>query len=259
MSTARIVRIGILLLVLGAVALDAWLTRARTTSWEKTLRATVYPIAADGQAATRDYLSRLKVEDFVAIETFLRREGARYGVRIAEPLHLRLAPPLAGLPPAPPADRNPVQIGWWSLKLRWWARGIESGQPRPHSQIRLFVLYYDPAAQPRVAHSLGLQKGLIGVVHAFATRQMTATNNVVIAHELLHTLGATDKYDLATGLPRYPDGFADPGRAPRYPQDQAEIMAGRTPVAPDRAEIPFGLDDTLVGPATAREIGWTRS
>jgi hypothetical protein len=259
MTTARKIRIGILLLVLGMVALDAWLTRVRTTSWEKPLRATLYPIAGDAGATTRDYVARLKRDDFVAIEDFLRREGARYGVRVEDPVRVRLAPPMQDRPPVPPAGGNPVQIAWWSLKLRAWAWRVESGQPRPHSQIRLFVLYYDPATHPRVEHSLGLQKGLIGVVHAFATRSMTPTNNIVIAHELLHTLGAADKYGPVNGLPRYPDGFAEPDRKPRYPQVRAEVMAGRVPVALDRAEIPEGLDDVVVGPATAREIGWAPS
>jgi hypothetical protein len=36
------------------------------------------------------------------------------------------------------------------------------------------------------------------------------------------------------------------------------IMAGRVPLSPDRQEMPDDLSQTLVGPASAREIGWTR-
>ncbi len=71
-----------------------------------------------------------------------------------------------------------------------------------------------------------LQKGLIGIVHTFAQRPMAGSNNIVIAHELLHTLGATDKYDPNTGAPLFPIGFGDPERKPLYPQEDAEIMAG---------------------------------
>jgi hypothetical protein len=109
-----------------------------------------------------------------------------------------------------------------------------------------------------VAHSLGLKEGLIGIVHAFATRPMTPTNSVVIAHELLHTLGATDKYDPASGRPRHPEGYAEPEREPRHPQTAAELMAGRIPLSPGRAEIPESLDQVVVGRVTAREIGWLR-
>jgi hypothetical protein len=77
-------------------------------------------------------------------------------------------------------------------------------------------------------------------------------------HELLHTLGASDKYDRASGQPLVPDGLADPAQDPRYPQKMGEIMAGRIAVSATRAELPDSLADMVVGPATAREIGWTR-
>jgi len=78
----------------------------------------------------------------------------------------------------------------------------------------------------------------------------------VITHELLHTFGATDKYDPATGLPRYPDGFAEPELVPRYPQRLAEIMAGKMPLTSTEADLPENLGQERVGPLTAREIGW---
>jgi hypothetical protein len=102
-----------------------------------------------------------------------------------------------------------------------------------------------------------MQKGLVGVVHAFADPQMTRTNNVVIAHEILHTLGATDKYDPATLAPLFPIGYAEPDREPRFPQTLTEIMAGRFAVDSRTFEMPDSLDDVRVGAATALEIRWT--
>jgi len=256
--TARGIRIGVLLFVLALVALDTWLTRTRVTGWDRTLRASIYPIAADGRPATRDYVAALTREDFTPIEDFLRREAPRYGVAIAEPLRVALRPVLQQGPPLPPAERSLLGTVAWSLKLRWFSWQRESAQPQPRSPIRLYVLYYDPQTSPKVAHSLGLKEGLVGIVHAFATRHMAQTNNFVIAHELLHTLGATDKYDLATGLPLFPDGYAEPERAPRHPQRSAEVMGGRIPQSAGSADIPEGLGVVRVGPATAREIGWTR-
>ncbi|HNZ57368.1 MAG TPA: hypothetical protein PKL58_08425, partial [Methylophilaceae bacterium] len=81
---------------------------------------------------------------------------------------------------------------------------------------------------------------------------------VILAHEMLHTLGATDKYNLATTLPIYPEGFAEPNKAPRYPQDFAELMGGRVPISESQAEIPKSLLQTLVGEVTAKEIGWVK-
>jgi hypothetical protein len=57
-------------------------------------------------------------------------------------------------------------------------------------------------------------------------------------------------------MPLFPHGFADPSVTPRYPQAKAELMAGRIAVEPDRAKMPAGLEETLVGPLTATEIGW---
>jgi hypothetical protein len=107
-------------------------------------------------------------------------------------------------------------------------------------------------------HSAGLQRGLTGVVHLFATRAQDAQNRIVIAHELLHTFGATDKYDPDSGLPLYPEGYADPEQSPRYPQEQAELMAGRLPLSATEAAMPDGLLNVRIGPLSAREIGWVK-
>lgn len=254
----RGVRIALLLVALAAVGLDAWLTRARTTDWDSRLRVSLHPIAADGRETTRQYLAGLTREDFAAIEVFLRREAPRYGVTLAEPVRIWLRPQLDRPPPLPPADRGLLGTIAWSLRLRWFANRREAAQPPPRGQVRIFALYYDPQTSPRVAHSLGLTKGVIGIVHAFATRSMNGSNNVVIAHELMHTLGATDKYDPANGHPRHPEGYAEPDRAPLYPQELAELMGGRIALAPGRAEIPHSLDQVVIGPQTAAEIGWRR-
>ena len=97
---------------------------------------------------------------------------------------------------------------------------------------------------------------MIGRVNVFASRDMARQNNVVITHEFLHTLGATDKYDPATDQPTYPDGYANPDQLPVVPQRFAEIMAGRTPVSKTEAAIPESLDDVVIGSLTAREINW---
>jgi hypothetical protein len=109
-----------------------------------------------------------------------------------------------------------------------------------------------------VPDSHGLQKGLVGVVHAFADRSMAGSNNMVIVHELLHTAGASDKYDLGSGAPLEPIGLGDPDQVPLYPQQRAEIMAGRRAVSATEWETPRSLRSVVVGPATALEIHWTK-
>jgi hypothetical protein len=143
----------------------------------------------------------------------------------------------------------------WSLKLRYWAARVTAAAKDP-ADIRVFVLYHDPVQNDRIPHSLGLQKGLLGVVYAFATATMDSGNSMVVAHELMHTLGATDKYDIATDAPRFPDGYGDPRQDPLYPQRTAELMAGRRALSPTESEQPAGLGETLIGPASALEIRW---
>jgi len=251
----RALRILILSFVLLNVALGSWLTRARTTSWEQPLRVVVFPINGDDLDSTDAYIQGLDRARFLPIEDFMRDEAQRYGVPQRDPVDVFVAGEVTALPPQAPRGGNLVQVVLWSLQLRWWAwRHADYDGPDP--DVRMFVLFHDPAHADRLPHSLGLQKGLVGVVYAFADTDQDAENNVVIAHELLHTLGATDKYDPATNQPLHPDGFAEPERTPPYPQDYAEIMAGRIPLDPDRAAMPRGLDETLVGAATAQEIRW---
>ena len=172
-----------------------------------------------------------------------------------EPFTIKLSAPLEVQPPAPPQDRNMLAVIAWSLQLRYWSWANDNwGGPKP--DIQMFVKYFDPSTSPRLAHSLGLQKGMVGVVNAFAHRKMAGANNVIIAHELLHTVGATDKYDPDTNLPLYPIGFADPKREPLYPQRRAELMGGRIPITQSRAETPSSLASVVIGQATAIEIRW---
>jgi uncharacterized protein YbjT (DUF2867 family) len=94
------------------------------------------------------------------------------------------------------------------------------------------------------------------VVNAFASPQQAGSNKVIIAHELLHTLGASDKYDPATGQPLYPDGYAEPEADPRLPQKLAELMGGRIPFSATDSQIPRSLDEVIIGTVTGQEIRW---
>lgn len=251
----RRLRIALLLFILATVALGAWRAQNRSVQWRNTLYVTIYPINGDDRPATANYLARLDEDDFEALETWFDTEARHYGIELFRPIEVRLAAPRNSRPPTPPASGNGLSVIWWSLQMRYWAWQNDD-EPGPRPDIRLFASYYDPASSPSVAHSIGLQKGLIGVANLFATRHEHGSNLVVLAHEMLHTLGATDKYDPATALPHYPDGFAEPERTPRYPQRLAEIMGGRIPLSPSIADIPRHIQLTLVGPRTAQEIGW---
>jgi len=257
MSRFKTLRVAILLLILLVVALTTWQDRYRSTRWREPLFVAIYPIAADDSAVTRSYVDALTGEQFKAIDLFFAREAVPYKLRTDEPIRSRLQPELEELPPQRSAQAGLVSTALWSLELRYWAWRITRHAREP-ADVRIFVLYHDPALTPTVPHSLGLTKGLIGVVYAFAAPAMSAANNVVVAHELLHTVGATDKYDPANDAPRFPEGFGDPRQVPLYPQRKAEIMAGRRMLAPNRWQQPSSLDEVVVGVATALEIRWAR-
>jgi hypothetical protein len=253
----RAFRVVVLLLVLATVAQAAWLSRSRAAEWRSSLQVAVFPLVGDARPATAAYVARLEEARFDDIENFVEREARRWGITTLRPIEVSLGARIARLPPLPPAAAGPLDAIRFSLELRWWAwRNTPQHAPAP--QIRLFVIFHDPDHAAEVPHSLGLEKGMIGVVHAFAGRDFDATNNVVIAHELLHTVGATDKYDPRTNQPKYPEGYAEPQREPLHPQPLTEIMGGRRALSPDEASMPDRLEESVVGPLTAREIGWLR-
>jgi hypothetical protein len=254
-GTFRQLRILILLLVLLAVAVSTWRESYRSTRWREPLYVAIYPIAADDSPVTRSYVAGLDAERFRPIDRFFAREARRYRLHAAEPVRTRLRAELNARPPERAADAGILATAMWSLRLRYWA-WRSSGHVAEPEDIRLFVLFRDPAITPVVPHSLGLAKGLIGVVYAFATDDMSGPNDVVMAHEMLHTLGATDKYNPADDQPLFPQGYGDPHQVPLYPQLFAELMAGRRMLSPVRWTQPDGLDQVVIGPATALEIRW---
>lgn len=251
----KMLRVTILLFVLLVAALTNWQARYRTTRWNVPLYVAIYPIAADDSPVTRSYVDALDAERFKPIDRFFAREGERYHLNTNEPVKTRLRAELRGRPPQRAPDAGMLTTIFWSLRLRYWAWRV-SGHMQEPEDIRIFVLYHDPALTPTVPHSLGLTKGLIGVVYAFATPEMNGENDVVIAHELLHTVGATDKYNLSDDAPRFPDGYGDATQQPLFPQLRAELMAGRRMISPDKFSQAVSLDEVVIGPATALEIRW---
>lgn len=251
----RVFRILILLLILGGVAYGTWRTKTRAVEWKHELPVNMYLVNGDGSENVAKYLRTLTVNDFKPIETFMRDEAKRYGRSSSASIEIRLGGIMETQPPAPPHNANALEAIAWSLKMRWWTyRNAET--TGPGLQVKMFLVYFDPAQTSLLEHSTGLQKGLLGRVNVFASRDMAKQNNVVITHEFLHTLGATDKYDLSTNQPLYPDGYANPDLQPLLPQRFAEIMAGRIPVSQTEATIPTSLDDVVIGSLTAKEINW---
>jgi hypothetical protein len=250
------IRVLILLYILLMVAVAAWLAKARSTDWDKPLNVVVYAINGDGSRASQNYISNIEDSDFDNIENFFESSAKRYQLPLNKPVDVSFAGELTVKPPLPPRKGSTLSVMLWSLKLRYWAWKNDD-YPYPED-VQIFALYFDPDQTSTVAHSLGLQKGLIGVVNVFASKKMKKENHVIIAHELLHTVGAIDKYNPDTNQPLYPIGYANSQQSPLYPQTKAEIMAGRIAITESKAEQPRELKQVVLGEATAIEINWLK-
>lgn len=254
--TFRNFRIVSLLALLAFAAIYSKGQALHSTAWLNPLPVIIFPVNGDGSPETARYIESLEENNFTPIDNFMAREAAKYEVLEKRPTHTRLGPVVEATPPAPPEGGSSVlERMLWSLKLRYWAWQHTPDDDSNRNRVRIFVIYYQGEAGQALSHSLGLQKGLLGVVHAYALEKQASQNNLIITHELLHTVGASDKYD-EHNQPRYPDGYAAPTHNPLYPQHKAEIMSGRIPTSKHESTMAKGLQRCVVGRSTAWEINW---
>jgi hypothetical protein len=140
--------------------------------------------------------------------------------------------------------------------MRWWSWKNGGQDDLAPDDVRIFVLYQGKKTNGPLERSVGVKNAGYGIVNAVASRHLAARNRIIITHELLHILGASDKYDLYTGQPLAPGGLANPGQSPLYPQSRAEIMAGRIASSTSEWHRPPSLKSCVIGARTASEIGW---
>ncbi len=229
--------------------------RIYSRSWHEPLQVSVFPINGDGTLATHNYIERLKQDDFTEIDQWFQREAKRYNLPVHTPFELTLGKEVKSAPPVFPGNAGVIRTVLWGLHLRYWVFTNTPDSDSNLRRVRMFVVYQQGEDDVPLAHSIGLQKGLIGVVNAFSLDRQTEQNNIIIAHELLHTVGATDKYD-TMGNPLFPVGYANPDRSPLHPQRNAEVMAARVPLSAYSSRMASSLRSTLINPVTAREIAW---
>lgn len=254
----KLIRIVILLTVLLVVASSTLLDHTRATDWDRPLYVSIYPLLAEGNSRgeSRRFMQQLKSRTFKPVEQYFTRELKRHGKKVDRPVIVTLHSAIQTQPPGLGVDASRLAIGIWSLKLRYWAwraAGSVDGVP---GDVRIFVSYHPAGQQELLERSTALRKGHIGLVNARASRSSNAMNNIIIVHELLHALGASDKYNLTNGQPLAPQGLANPKRRPVYPQKIAEIMAARIPLSSSRWRSPANIGQTMIGPQTAQEIGF---
>lgn len=255
------VRVALLLAILAGVLLYAWRdvrSRSLRNDWTRTLDVAVVLVGADLDpslaASLRDRAAVL--EDVLADELARRNPGAPrpFDVEVHE-APVVLAPPVLGSgddgePGVLDAARHA-----WDLH-RFTSALDDAARLDRRYDTRIYVLARPPSgARRRDIEGIGEQGGRVGVIEVELDDTMIDFALFVAAHELMHTLGASDRYD-AAGEPLVPDGLAEPDRHPPFPQVATEVMARHRAIAPGRSVPPDGLDELVVGDVTAREIGW---
>jgi len=251
------IRITILLSILAVVAVSTYLQIYHVSDWKKPLFVTLYPINGDNLSSTQEYINSIAADQFHDINRFMESEAQAYGLTRRPLFLIATGKQLESQPPAPPKQQQKkLSMILWSLKLRYWLIRHAGTFGLDTRHIRIFVVYHKGEKDKALEHSYGLQKGLIGVVNAYASEKQTQQNNIVITHELLHVLGAKDKYN-TNSMPVFPEGYAEPEKIPLLPQEYAEIMAGRIPETAFQSIMPSSLDLCVIGPTTASEINWS--
>lgn len=251
-------RVAVLLAVLAAVLLHAWQdvrSREARTDWRRTLNVALIVVRVGdvdpaGMSALDARVAAL--EDQLAAE-FQRHGGA------APPFEIIVKGPVE-MPEGPPvlAGDGALDLARYSYDRWRYLSAVEAraGVERAGFDSRIcLVVRPGQGKARRFVEGLSEQGGRVGVVEVELDAEMVDFALFVVAHELLHTLGASDKYD-ASGDVIMPDGLAEPELVPRLPQRYVEIMARHRPLAPGVSEPPDGLDDLRVGDRTAEEIGW---
>lgn len=169
--------------------------------------------------------------------------------------------PVKGRPPPPP--RSTADLGFFERYQRSQAflDFFESERQRRAivAENMIFVYFYhlSEARSYEGVHSVADRRSRRGFVFAPLIRQSAELVMINVAHELLHLFGATDKYEGRRC--RFPEGFIDPHREPRTPQEFAEVMAQGLPMAPGRERTVKFFDELRVGVRTAAEVNWIAS
>ena len=255
MSFFKLLRIVALLSVLFVIVVSTWMVEKRMAAWERPILVTVYPIAADGDPASIRFAEELSEDSFRSVNRFFERESGPYDFTVTPAFRFQVAAPSAELPPAVPEQYDFIRIALWSLRMRWWAWMQDLGDELIQPDIQMFMLYYSLNGVVEPGISVGMRKGRYTIVKAYARESQRERNLVVFTHEMLHVLGATDKYVLSTGEPIFPHGYANPNQEPLFPQQQAEIMGVRIPLTSYSSRMVGSVASCKIGRDSAVGVG----
>jgi hypothetical protein len=247
----------VLAIVIAYAITDVASRRARK-AWDHTLAIAVVVIR---NGAVDDAAIEALRERAPALEDRLTSELHRYKPNAPKPFKLTVLGPAIGAPSAPEAPGDGLlNLAAHAWDLHRWTSDVDSRvnlAARAYDS-RVYVTVQPPTSKKHMIEGTSEQGGRVGVVTVDLDGSTVDFAWSVIAHELFHTLDATDHYD-SGGKAKIPEGLAEPDLSPRFPQRFVEIMTRGKPVSPSEEEVLDTLDELGVGPVTAREIGWAPS
>lgn len=272
--TFRRLRQGTLLITLLAVSIWGflnWRAETFTFAWEKPVDVLVVPLIDPASPLDENYNAYF-LHDFLSSTAapganlagavrWFQDEFRRHADRSFPVLDLTLRSPARVQEPPPllPEDSASFLERWrgTSAFLGYFESLDESLDLLTSAhEVTIFLYFYSSERRSTFAehHPVATRRKRWGIVFVPLDSQGYGFYAALLAHEICHTFGASDKYDGLVSA--FPQGFAEPERVPLYPQEKAEIMALGIPVAPGREARVEGLTDCVVGTKTAEEMGW---
>lgn len=252
---ARVAVLSAILLAVLAYAARDYQRRHARGAWERPLRVALIlleksPVDPAAFAAFEAGIDRL--------EDALAREFRRYGGTF-EPFSFEAFGPVPEpvVPPLAPVAPSIFDALTFSLSLGKFARTCDAAVGLEGSYDgKIYVRLSAPQSTERAfVEGSSEDGGVIAVTNIELGEHSADFGLFVISHELMHLLGARDRY-APDGTTLIPEGLGEPDQDPLYPQLTAEIMAHGRVLAPGREVAPGHLDELRVGASTAREIGW---
>ncbi len=253
-------RLAVLLSILLVVVVYAWhdvRQRRARKAWDHTLDVAIV-LVREG-AVDPIAIDDLK-ETFPVLESRLAEELHRYRPTAPKPFSFTLLGPVDSRDAAPALPGAGVlDLAKHQWALHEWTSDVDARGALSVGgyDSRVYVTLRPPSGKRVWVEGASEQGGRVGTVTVDLDTGDVDLVASVIAHELFHTLDATDKYD-SSGRAVAPDGLAEPELSPRYPQRFVEIMARGRPIAPGDEVLLQSIGELAVGPATAEEIGWLK-
>jgi hypothetical protein len=240
-------------------------------AWTEPLRVLVVPLIdpatdPDSDATTlylHDFLSTTAKpgSNLRGMEEWLQAQFRHYSPGSGKAVELTIEPAVGVETPPPllPDESDSLLSRWLKTSsfISYFERLDKDRELlRSAYDTTIFLYFYSHHRLSTFAdhHSVATRRDQFGVVFVPLEVRSRGFYAALVAHELCHTFGATDKYEGERSV--YPQGYAEPSKVPRYPQSHAEIMALGIPVAPDVELRVDHLGACRVGKKTAEEMGW---